>query len=74
MSFEVYVIRDAVITLKHALSMEKFNIRIKQIGIPLTLSSIWLIYVFEAWISFIKVWIIINNILIDATALPFLIK
>jgi hypothetical protein len=38
-AFEVYALRDAVITLKHSISMEQFNLRIKQIGITLTLSS-----------------------------------
>lgn len=34
-AFEEYALRDAVITLKHSLSLEQFNMRIKQIGIPL---------------------------------------
>ena len=46
-AFEDYAIQDAVITLKHALAMEKFNMSIKQIGIPLTLSSMGRNYVFN---------------------------
>ena len=37
--FENYAIQDAIITLKHAVSMEKFNFGIKQIGVPVTLAS-----------------------------------
>lgn len=39
-SFEAYALRDAIITLKHAISMEIFNFSIKQLGIPVTLSSV----------------------------------
>ena len=46
-AFKEYAIQDAVITLKHALSMENFNMSIKQLGVPLTLSSIGRNYVFE---------------------------
>ena len=46
-AFEDYAIRDAVITLKHALQMEIFNKDLKQLGIPTTLSSIGRNYVFE---------------------------
>jgi hypothetical protein len=46
-AFEEDAIQDAVITLKHALSMEQFNLSIKQLGVPLTLSSIGRNYVFE---------------------------
>lgn len=45
--FEAYAKQDAVITLKHALSMERFNMNIKQLGVPLTLSSMGRNYVFE---------------------------
>jgi hypothetical protein len=41
--------RDALITLKHSVAMEGFNLRIKQIGIPLTLSAIGRNYVFDEW-------------------------
>lgn len=46
-AFEDYALQVAIITLKHALSMEKFNMSVIQIGIPLTLSSIGRIYVFN---------------------------
>ena len=39
-AFEEYALQDAIITLKHAISMEKFNLTVKQLGIPLTLSTI----------------------------------
>lgn len=39
-SFEQFALQDAVITLKHSLSMESFNFSIKQLGIPVTLSSL----------------------------------
>jgi hypothetical protein len=39
-AFEEYALQDAVISLKHALSMESFNWGIKQLGVPGTLSSI----------------------------------
>ena len=46
-AFESYALQDAVITLKHALAMEKFNMSISQLGIPLTLSSMGRNYVFH---------------------------
>ena len=46
-AFEDYAIQDAVITLKHALEMERFNMGIKKLGVPLTLSSIGRKYVLE---------------------------
>jgi hypothetical protein len=46
-SFTYYAIKDAVITLKHALSMEEFNFGIKQLGVPLTLSSMGKNYVLD---------------------------
>jgi hypothetical protein len=46
-AFEEYAIQDAVITLKQALSMEKFNMSINHLGIPLTLTSIRRNYVFN---------------------------
>lgn len=48
-AFEAYAIRDALIVLKHATAMEVFNMGIKQLGVPLTLSSIGRNYVFEEW-------------------------
>lgn len=48
-AFEEYAIIDAKITLRHAVAMELFNMSIKQIGIPITLSSIGRIYDFEEW-------------------------
>jgi hypothetical protein len=52
--FEKYAIRDAVITLKHAIEMAQFNESIKQIGIPLTLSSVGRNYVFNEWRKIMK--------------------
>jgi hypothetical protein len=46
-AFKEYAIQDAIITLKHALSMEQFNMSVKQLGVPLTLSSIGRNYVFK---------------------------
>jgi len=45
--FDRYAIRDAVITLKHASTMEDFNLTISKIGVPLTLSSIGKSYVLK---------------------------
>jgi hypothetical protein len=47
--FEKYAIRDAEITLKHATVMLDFNWNIKQLGVPLTLSSVGRNYVFSEW-------------------------
>lgn len=47
--FEKYAIRDAEITLKHAVVMAQFNEGIKQLGVPLTLSSVGRYYVFDDW-------------------------
>jgi hypothetical protein len=47
--FEKYALQDAIITLKHSTSMEVFNMTVKQLGIPLTLSSIGRNYVFQEW-------------------------
>ena len=47
--FEEYAIQDAVISLKHALAMEDFNFKIKQLGVPVTLSSVGKNYVFDEW-------------------------
>jgi hypothetical protein len=46
-AFEEYSIQDVKITLKHATEMERFNMSIQQLGVPLTLSSIGKNYVFE---------------------------
>jgi len=43
--FEEYAILDAIIALKHALSMEQFNFGIKQLGGAVTLSSMGRNYV-----------------------------
>lgn len=47
--FKNYAIQDAVITLKHATAMEEFNMKVNQIGVPLTLSSIGRKYVLMEW-------------------------
>jgi hypothetical protein len=39
-AYEDYALHDAAITLKHSLAMEEFNFNIKQLGIPITLSSL----------------------------------
>ena len=39
-AFEEYALQVAVISLKHALSMESFNWGIKQLAVPVTLSAI----------------------------------
>lgn len=49
--FENYAIRDSIITLKHANSMENFNFELKGIGIPTTLSSLGHKYVIDKWKS-----------------------
>jgi hypothetical protein len=46
-AFEEYAILDAMITLKHATEMERFNMSIKQIGVPITLSSLGRNFVFD---------------------------
>ena len=45
--FESYAIKDSVITLKHALSMEEFNFGLKKLGVPITLSSVGRNFVFD---------------------------
>jgi hypothetical protein len=53
--FELYAIQDAVITLKHSLFMEEFNFNIKQLGVPLTLSSLGRNFVLDQWTqNFVK--------------------
>ena len=47
--FDKYAIQDSVITLKHANSMEDFNISLNKTGVPLTLSSLGKIYVLNNW-------------------------
>lgn len=47
--FERYGIRDSVITLKHAISMEEYYTSIGKFGVPLTLSSISKAYVAKEW-------------------------
>jgi hypothetical protein len=46
-AFEEYALQDAVISLKHALSMESFNWGIKQMAVPVTLSAIGINYLFD---------------------------
>jgi hypothetical protein len=46
-AFEDYALQDAVITLKHAIAMESFNMSVQMLGIPLTLSSLGRNYVFK---------------------------
>jgi|SRR6187402_969790 len=43
--FDEYAIKDSVITLKHGVSMEEFNIKLGKIGVPLTMSGIGKSYV-----------------------------
>ena len=54
-AFEKYAVQDAVITLKHAISMEIFNRKCKTLRIPLTLSPIRRNYVFNE-LSKKKLW------------------
>jgi hypothetical protein len=53
-AFEEYALQDAIITLKHALAMECFNMTLNQIGIPLTLSSMGRNYVSKEWSRLFK--------------------
>ena len=45
--FEKYALSDALITLKHACTMEEFNLTVDKIGVPLTLSGIGKAYVLK---------------------------
>ncbi|KAI0994217.1 hypothetical protein K3495_g13964, partial [Podosphaera aphanis] len=48
--FDLYALRDAIITLKHVNELEDFCFRqINTVGVPLTLSSIGKNYVFKYW-------------------------
>ena len=47
--FRDYALHDALITLKHAIEMEIFNMKIFKTGIPITLSSIGRKFVFKEW-------------------------
>lgn len=47
--FERYAVQDAVITLKHATSMEEFYYTVHKHGVPLTLSSVGKAYVLSEW-------------------------
>ena len=47
--FELYAIRDSIITLKHANSMEEFNFSLDKLGVPLTASGIGKAYVLKEW-------------------------
>jgi len=53
-AFDEYALQDSKITLKHAIAMEKFNMTVNQIGIPLTLSSIGRNYVKSEWLKIFK--------------------
>lgn len=44
-AFSDYAVQDAIVTLKHAISMEEFNFSINQLGVPLTLSGLGRNYV-----------------------------
>lgn len=48
-AFKQYAIRDAIIPLKHAITLERVNFSIKRIGIPITLSSLGRSLVLEKW-------------------------
>ena len=56
-AFKEYALQDAIITLKHAIAMEQFNMSVKQIGVPLTLSSVGRNYVFTEWKKIFKKYI-----------------
>lgn len=47
--FERYAKQDAIVTLKHASTMEDFNLTVSKIGVPLTLSSVGKAYVLKEW-------------------------
>ena len=47
--FESYALKDAIITLIHSNYMEDFNFKLKEIGVPATLSSLGAKYVKERW-------------------------
>lgn len=49
--FEKYAINDSLITLKHACTMEEFNLTVDRIGVPLTISGIGKSYVIKEWKS-----------------------
>ena len=47
--FEKYAIQDSLITLKHACTMEEFNMSVGKLGVPLTISGIGKSYVIKEW-------------------------
>jgi hypothetical protein len=47
--FESYALTDVLIVLKHSTEMETFNLSLKKIGVPITLSSMGKNFVFEQW-------------------------
>jgi len=47
--FDLYAIRDSIITLKHASAMEEFYFDIGRLGVPLTISGIGKAYVIQQW-------------------------
>ena len=50
-AFREYAIRDTLIPLKHAVTLETVNFDIKRIGIPITLSSMGRALVLDKWSS-----------------------
>jgi hypothetical protein len=48
-AFEDYALTDVLIVLKHSTAMETFNLSLKKIGVPITLSSMGKNFVFEQW-------------------------
>jgi hypothetical protein len=46
-AFEEYALTDVLIVLKHSTEMETFNLSMKKIGVPITLSSMGKNFVFE---------------------------
>lgn len=47
--FEKYAVQDALVTLKHANTMEEFNLTVCKTGVPLTLSSLGRDYILNTW-------------------------
>jgi hypothetical protein len=45
--FDKYALQDSLITLKHATTMEEFNLTVGKIGVPLTISGIGKSYVIK---------------------------
>lgn len=47
--FDKYAIQDSIITLKHGISMEEFNLTVGKTGVPLTMSGLGKSYVEKEW-------------------------